>query len=119
IDTFLYDQDQLEATRDIKAAARARAEEMEVDTNNDILVGELLKREFAKTTAALRKELALACGQPQTEGRNRPEARASEEKTKNKNNKEEKKSGNANAKPRNEPKQKNQEKNPKSKPKSK
>ncbi|CAK4710642.1 unnamed protein product, partial [Aphanomyces euteiches] len=61
IDTFLYDQDQLQATRDIKAAAaataRARAEEMEVDTNNDILVGELVKREFAKTTAALRKEV--------------------------------------------------------------
>ncbi|CAK4906788.1 unnamed protein product, partial [Aphanomyces euteiches] len=38
-------------------AARAAAEEMEVDTPNDILVGQLVKREITKNMSALRKEL--------------------------------------------------------------
>ncbi|RLO09268.1 hypothetical protein DYB28_012955, partial [Aphanomyces astaci] len=36
---------------------RQAAEVMEVDTNNDVLVGALVKREIAKSTAALRKEV--------------------------------------------------------------
>ncbi|CAK4244479.1 unnamed protein product [Aphanomyces euteiches] len=41
------------------AAARAAAEAMEVDTPNDILVGQLVKREISKNVSALRKEVNL------------------------------------------------------------
>ena len=61
ISEFLYVQAHADAAKQVKAeaakAARLAAEEMEVDTSNDILVGALVKREIAKTTAALRKEV--------------------------------------------------------------
>ncbi|ETV93730.1 hypothetical protein H310_12491 [Aphanomyces invadans] len=49
------------ATKALKAEAaaakKAAAQAMEVDTPTDVLVGDLVKREIAKSTAALRKEV--------------------------------------------------------------
>ncbi|RHY75151.1 hypothetical protein DYB38_007891 [Aphanomyces astaci] len=61
IDEYEYLQAHAAAAKQIKAAAaaaaRQAAEVMEVDTTNDVLVGALVKREIAKSTAALRKEV--------------------------------------------------------------
>jgi hypothetical protein len=58
---FIDTQARLDAVKQLKTqaaqAARFAADSMEIDTPNDILVGALVKREIAKNTAALRKEV--------------------------------------------------------------